>query len=407
MGREDRLHFDTLAAQAGLRVRVGDSISTSPPIDPSTTFTADSIDEVHRALTAEGGGYAYARNANPTVSGLEHAMSLLEGAEDVVAFGSGMAAIAGAFQSLQLWPGDTVLASGDLYGVTRSLFAQQAQHEIQTTYVDVFDLEEVERALESTRARALYFETITNPLLRVPDSAALIDAGRRHGAAVIIDNTFATPFLFRPLAIGADLVIHSATKYIAGHGDVVAGLVAGARVLTGRVRDARTVNGGILSPFEAWLTLRGVRTLPLRLTRQSESALEIARRLSEQTWVSRVYYPGLPDHPQHDIARQEFGGLYGGMIAFDLDAGEQETLAFLDALELITPGTSLGDVESLVLYPPLSSHRTLTPEQRSGAGIGAGLVRMSVGLENPRDLMDDLEGAARRAALASRIASQS
>lgn len=400
----DGLHFDTLAAQAGLRVRVGDTISTTPPIDPSTTFTADSIDGIHAALSPEPEGFAYARNANPTVAALERSVAELEGAEDVVAFGSGMAAIQASLQCLQLWPGDRILSSADLYGVTRGLLAQLAQYEIETRYVDVFDLDAVDEVLAEVRPRALYFETITNPLLRVPDTLALIEAGRRHGAAVIVDNTFATPYLFRPLADGADLVVHSATKYIGGHGDVVAGLVAGAPSLTRRVRDLRTTNGAVLSPFEAWLTMRGIRTLPLRMQRQASNAFEIARWLDTQPWVERVYYPGLEQHPEHDIAKRQFNGIYGGMVAVDLRSDRPGTLRFIDGLQVITKGTSLGDVESLVLYPPMSSHRTLSPEQRAAVGIGEGLVRISVGVENVQDLIGDLAGAAETAGLTAPVA---
>lgn len=390
------LDFVTLAAHAGLGMRVGETISTVPPIDASTTFTYESVEAVHNALTPEAQGFAYARNANPTVVALERAMAPLESAEDVVAFGSGMAAIHAALLAPGLQAGDTVVAATDLYGVTHSLLAQLAPLGIETRYVDALDLAAVEAALP---AKILYFESISNPLLRVADAAGLIELGHRHGATVIIDNTFASPYLFRPLEIGADLVLHSATKYIAGHGDVVAGLVAGDEGLMRRVRSIRTATGGILSPFEAWLTLRGLRTLPLRMDRQSDNALAVAEWLQAQPWVERVYYPGLPQHESHQAARRQFHGHYSGMVAFDLAADQPATLRFMDALRLITPGTSLGDVESLVLYPPLSSHRTLTPQQMRTYGIGQGLVRLSVGVESPRDLTADLQGAAHSAGL--------
>jgi cystathionine gamma-synthase/methionine-gamma-lyase len=388
------LDFDTLAVQAGLRMRVGDTTSTVAPISASTTFTYDSVEEVHAALGPDGRGFAYARNANPTVVALEEALALLEGAEAVVAFGSGMAAIHAALLGVGLESGDVVLAASDLYGVTRGLLAQLENLGVHTDFVNILDLEQVEQALTETRARVLYFESISNPLLRIPDVSELTRLAHSHRAIVVIDNTFATPYLFRPLALGADIVVHSATKYIAGHGDVTAGLVAGNRSYGKRIRDTRTIIGSILSPFEAWLTLRGVRTLPLRMARQADSALEIAHWLDRQDWVEHVYYPGLAAHPQHEIAHRQFSGRYGGMVAFDLAAGQRETLRFLDALQLIAPGTSLGDVESLVLYPPLSSHRGLTPGEQRTAGIGEGLVRMSVGLESPGDLIADLEGAA-------------
>lgn len=397
----EQLDFETLAAQAGIRVRVGDTISTAPPIDASTTFTADSVEDVHRALEPDGEGFAYARNANPTVVLLESALRRLEGAEDVVAFSSGMAAISSTLSALQLWPGDAVLAARDLYGVTRTLLTQLGQYEIAVHYVDVFDPRAVESSLAETGARALYVESISNPLLRVPDIADLVAASRRHNAVTLVDNTFASPYLFRPLHLGVDAVIHSATKYMAGHGDATAGVVATSASLGRRARDVRNVQGGVLSPFEAWLTLRGLRTLPVRMRRQCETAAELAAWLHRQPWVRCVYYPGLAHHPEHDTADRQFGGRFGGMIAFEVEGGRAATLRFIDSLQIITPGTSLGDVESLVLYPPLSSHRGLDDAALEAMGIGPSLVRLSIGLETANDLRRDLQRAAEAADLGS------
>lgn len=401
----DDLDFETLAAQAGIRVRVGDTISTAPPIDPSTTYTGESVEDVHRALVPGDDGFAYGRNANPTVVLLETALRTLEGAEDVVAFGSGMAATATVLSALQLWPGDTVLAGKDLYGVSRSLLTQLGQYEITTHYVDVCDLSAVERAFQDVRPKAMYFETVTNPLLRVPDARELIRLAREQNVTTLVDNTFASPYLYRPLREGADVVIHSATKYLAGHGDATAGVVATSASWGRRIRDARGVQGGVLSPFEAWLTLRGLRTLTVRMDRQCETAAALAAWLATCTWVREVHYPGLASHPQHSIADRQFRGRFGGMIAFDVEGGRDEAIAFIDALELITPGTSLGDVESLVLYPPGSSHRTLNEDERRSMGIGASLVRLSVGLESFRDLQRDLDRAAGRAGLGPNLGS--
>jgi cystathionine beta-lyase/cystathionine gamma-synthase len=216
----------------------------------------------------------------------------------------------------------------------------------------------------------------------------------------MIDNTFATPYLLRPASLGVDLVIHSATKYIAGHGDVTAGLVASSRSWGQRLRAGRTATGAILSPFEAWLALRGVRTLPLRMERQTSSAVDVAAWLDQQPWVERVHFPGLPQSPYRDLAERQFGGRFGATVAFELRASAAETLRFADALQLITAGTSLGDVESLILYPALSSHRGLTPDERVATGIGDSLLRLSVGLESPRDLMSDLASAAAASGIA-------
>lgn len=390
---EETLDFETLAAHAGTRMSVGDSISTVAPITASTTFTYETVAGVHEALAPDGSGFAYARNANPTVVSLEQAIAALEGAEDAVAFGSGMAAIHAALIGSGLQRGDSIVAAEDLYGVTRSLLIQLEDLGIRTRFVDVLDLDAVARALREYSPKVLLFESISNPLLKVADVGALARLGRQHGAIVVIDNTFASPRLLRPLDHGVDVVVHSATKYIAGHGDVVAGVVAASADRVRPIRQARTLSGGVLSPFEAWLTLRGIRTLPLRIARQSESALELARWLQERPWVEHVYYPGLNSHAQHQIASRQFGALSGGMVAFDLKASRDGTIRFIDALELITPGTSLGDVESLILYPVLTSHRTLSPAQCAELGIGEGLLRLSVGLESVRDLARDLERA--------------
>lgn len=400
------MHFETVAARAGVGMRVGDAISTAPVINPSTTYTYDTVDRVHEALGPEAQGFAYARNANPTVVALEETITALEGAEDAVAFGSGMAAITAAVQSLPIEAGDTIVSGTGLYGGTRSVFTQLLSYDVRTRYVDLFDLAAVDAALAETGARLLYLESMTNPLVEVPDVVALVGEARRHGAAVILDNTFATPYLFRPLEAGVDVVIHSASKYLAGHGDVMAGILAGGRARMQAARDQRTVSGAVLSPFDAWLTMRGIRTLPLRMQRHSASALEIARWLEEQPWVERVSYPGLASHPQHDVAHRELGDMYGGMLAFDVCAGRAEALRFLDALQIFVPGTSLGDVESLVLYPPLSSHRQLNEEGLRAIGIGQGTIRMSVGLEAPSDLIADLQRAATESGLRETAASR-
>ncbi|MGH2449477.1 MAG: trans-sulfuration enzyme family protein [Chloroflexota bacterium] len=391
---DKELDFATLAAHVGLHQRVGDEVATVGPIVASTTFTADSVEQVHAALSPESPGYAYARNASPTVAAFERDFAPLEQAEEAVAFGSGMAAIRGALQSCHLHAGSRIVASSDLYGVTGSLLREFESYGVAVDYVDIANLDEVEAALDAPTA-ALLFEAISNPLLKVADVAALAGIAQKRGATSVIDNTFATPVLLRPLAHGVDIVVHSATKYIAGHGDVVAGLVAGDRSRMTAVRQGRTISGSILSPFEAWLAMRGLRTLAVRYERQAESAGIVARWLDEQPWVERVYYPGLTDHPQHNLAREQFAGRFGAMVAFDVAGGRDRAIDFMDNLLLIAPGTSLGDLASLILYPPASSHRTLDDGQLRAIGIGPGLVRLSVGIESPADLISDLAQAAR------------
>ena len=400
------LDLETHAAHAGLRLRLDGIIPTVGPIVASTTFTAESIDDVHRALEPDGGGFAYARNGNPTVVAFEEVVARLEGADQAVAFGSGMGAIQATLMALELAPGDVIVAAKDLYGVTRSLFAHLASYDIETQYVALDDAQALESAVGRREARTLFFETISNPLIHVADVKRMATIGRAHRVAVIVDNTFATPYLCRPLELGADIVIHSATKYLSGHGDVMAGIAAANVSWSNRIRAARTISGSVLSPFEAWLAMRGLRTLSLRVTRQSHSAHKLAGWLDEREWVQSVHYPGLSSCPDFARARGVLGEHSGGMLAFELRGGKEEALAFMDALELITTGTSLGDAESLALYPPLSSHRGLDAEGLRTAGIGEGLIRLSVGLESPRDLIVDLARAASRAGLAEAVASQ-
>jgi cystathionine gamma-synthase/methionine-gamma-lyase len=274
------------------------------------------------------------------------------------------------------------------------LLLQLATFGIRTHFVDICDPAKVEKALIQHRPDLVCCESVSNPLLRVPDVPTLTELVHTHGAPLLVDNTFATPYLFRPLDVGVDIVVYSATKFLAGHGDVLLGLVASNAGIGSQILTLRTLYGGIASPFDAWLTLRGIRTLPVRLERQSCTAGELATWLEQRSWVERVYSPGLASHAQHDLAQRLFAGRPPGVVSFDLRVGEEGAIRFIDALELIIPGTSIGDVASLVLYPPRTSHRGLTESELKACGIGAGLIRLSVGLESPHDLMADLSRAA-------------
>ncbi|HZT95768.1 MAG TPA: aminotransferase class I/II-fold pyridoxal phosphate-dependent enzyme, partial [Chloroflexota bacterium] len=384
-GREPE--FETLAVRTGLRAGL-EARPTTPSIHTSTTFVYDDVRQVHDALRPMGQGYAYSRNANPTVRALEETVAALEETEDGVAFASGMAALHAAFIALGARPGATILAAADLYGVTRSLLSGFfGRLQVRCAFVDAVNLEAVEAALEEQAPCMLVFEPISNPLLRVPDVAALIEMAHDHRALVVVDNTFPSPFLLQPAILGADVVVHSATKYISGHGDVTAGIILCDGDFAREIRDLRTATGGILGPFEAWLVLRGVRTLALRVRKHCDNALALAAWLEQRPEVSRVYYPGLESDPAHDRAATQFrDGLGGGLVSFELPLGLEEVEGFMNHLRLAVPGTSLGDVETLVLCPALSSHRTLTAEERRDAGIADGLVRVSVGLESISDI---------------------
>jgi cystathionine beta-lyase/cystathionine gamma-synthase len=389
--------FDTLAAHAG-ESHAGDDDGatwrpTATPIHNASGFFMPSLDALDDVFAGKRSGYFYTRDGNPTVRAFEEAVAALESAPLVGAFGSGMAAIYGALLALGVGPGDQIVATQDMYGLTQTLLTTHfADLGVRTTLVDMTDLGAVEAAL-ADGAKVLYLETISNPLVKVLDLEALIGLARRAGAKTVVDNTFASPYLLRPIEYGADLVVHSATKYIGGHGDVTGGTVAAADETTGRkLHFQAKLLGAVLGPNEAYLAHRGLKTLALRMARQCDNALAVAEWLADQVGVERVYYPGLPSHPQHDLATQLLGGRYGAMLAFDLRDGERARVGrFMDALRLVAPAPTLGDLRTLTLYPAVASHRGLTPEQRRAVGIGDGLVRLSVGIEEPADLIEDLK----------------
>jgi cystathionine gamma-synthase/methionine-gamma-lyase len=305
-----------------------------------------------------------------------------------------MAALHAAVVALVGGTDALVLASRDCYGGTHGLLdGPLASLGLRTLFADLTDPATVDQGL-SERPRVLLLETISNPLLRVVDLPELAARAHAVGSRVVVDATFTTPYLCRPLDLGADLVVHSATKYLGGHGDVTAGVVAGPAALIAEVRRVARLVGGVLGPQEAWLTLRGLRTLALRMERQCRNAARLADWLDRQPRVSEVYYPGLASHAQHEVAARLFRGGYGAMVAFDLEPADRATVErFIDRLRLFKPAPTLGDVQSLVMYPRRAAQRGLTAEQCTLLGIGPGLVRLSVGIEAFEDLRDDLARA--------------
>jgi cystathionine gamma-synthase/methionine-gamma-lyase len=307
-----------------------------------------------------------------------------------------MAAIHAALLAVGARAGSAIVAAQDVYGGTYALLDQVLRTQgVSVRFLDATDLQAVEAACAELSPVAVLVETVSNPLLKVADLPALANAAHDSGAVLIVDNTFATPYLVRPLALGADVVVHSGTKYLGGHGDVLAGVVVTSAELQADLHEVLKVTGANLGPQEAWLVLRGLRTLTLRVRRQCENGLSIARWLVDHPKVARVMYPGLPSHPQHELAGALFGERgYGGMISFELAcAGQEDVFRFFEALRLCLPATTLGDVCTLVLYPAHSSHRAVSPGERERIGIGDGLVRMSVGIEAVEDLVDDLAQA--------------
>lgn len=386
----------TQAVHAGERAPRPAYQPVSTPIHMSVGYVYETTEEMDRIFGGEADGYVYPRYGSPTVTALEEAVAVLERAPAAVAYASGMAAIHAALLGAGARAGKGVVCAADVYGATYALLTQtMASLGVPVRFVDVADLAEVRRALAEEEPAALLCEVISNPLLKVADLPALAGLARGAGARLIVDSTFATPYLVRPIELGADYVVHSATKYLAGHGDVLAGVVACSAEAARDLRERQKVLGANLGPQEAWLALRGLKTMPLRVREQCRSAERVATWLAGEGAVSRVLYPGLPAHPQYEVASRLFGGRgFGGMISFALrGAGRAEVFRFLESLRLVQPATTLGDVYSLVLYPSMSSHRALTAEQRVRLGIGDDLVRLSVGIEDPEDIIADLNQA--------------
>jgi cystathionine beta-lyase/cystathionine gamma-synthase len=404
---EQHRRFETRAVHSGERRWGGrdgpknsDFFPISTPIYASTTFSHPDIETTERILGGEQEGYSYARYDNPTVVAFEEALASLEappGTAWAFAFASGMAAMHAALAATELGPGATVLAAEQLYGSTATLLMQIFNPlGVEVRFVDAYDLGAVDKKVAELRPRAVVIETISNPLLRVADTSGLAGITRRSGAALVVDNTFGTPYLQRPLTLGADIVVHSATKYLSGHGDVTAGVVVAGPPYDGALDQIRKLVGGTLGTFEAWLAHRGLKTLPLRMARQSENARLVSTRLASHPKVAKVYHPLLEDHPDHEVARRVLSDT-GGLVSFELETeGREAAFEFLNALDLCVRAPSLGDIYTLAIHPATSSHRELSPSRRQRLGVKESLIRLSVGIEHPEDVISDLEQALER-----------
>ena len=344
---------------------------------------------------ASGEGYTYARTSNPTVTSFEQRLAALEGAEAAIGTASGMSAILLMIMGL-LKAGDHVVLSRSMFGSTLNLFAKEfGKFGVETTFCSQTDVHEW-RAAVRPNTRLLFAETPTNPLTEVCDIAALADIARKAGALLAVDNAFATPILQKPLALGADIVMHSGTKYLDGQGRVMAGaLCASSQLVTEKFAPVVRTAGMVLSPFNAWVVLKGLETLSVRVKAHCENTLAIARWLEAQPQVARVFYPGLPSHPQHELAMRQQGGLGGGVVAFELagdtlEAARAKAFHVLDSCRLLSLATNLGDTKSIISHPATTSHGRLTEAQRQAAGISQGVIRLAVGLEHPEDIQDDL-----------------
>jgi len=398
-------HFETRAVHSGEHRASAEEGSDgtfypiSTPIYASTTFSHPNVETTDRVLGGEEQGYSYARYDNPTVRAFEEALASLEAPESgaeirTFAFASGMAATHAALAAAELTKEATVLAAEQLYGSTATLLVQVfGANGVETRFVDAYDLGAVEKKIARLKPRAVVVESISNPLLRVADIQAISEITRAAGTALIVDNTFGTPFLQRPLNLGADIVVHSATKYLSGHGDLTAGVVAAGPPYAAAVEQLRKLVGGVLGPFEAWLAHRGLKTLPLRMGRQCENARAIAAYLAAHSKITKVNHPSLEIHPDHQTAGRVLSDT-GGLVSFELATeGREAAFSFLNSLKLCVKAPSLGDIYTLAIHPATSSHRELSPSRRERLGVGENLVRLSVGIEHPQDIISDLKQA--------------
>lgn len=385
----------TKAVHAGERAKPDGFVPMSTPIYSTSTFLYERLADIDAISSGERTGFTYSRHGNPTNAAFEEAVAVLEGGGSAVSLASGMSAILLALLAAGVEQGSRIAASRDLYGVTvKFLLDVASKWGAQVDFADVFTKSGREE-LWASNPSVLLLESLTNPLLRIPDLPSLAKEAHEHKTRVIVDSTFATPLLLRPLEHGADFVVHSATKYFGGHGDLTGGIVITGEEFAGELRHVSRLVGSNLGPFEAWLALRGLKTLPLRFARQCENAQALAEWLQGNPRVEEVFYPGLPGHPDHKLLKDLFdGGRAGGVLSIKVrDAGRDEIFRFVDSLELFLKATSLGDVQSLVLYPTISSHRDLSPKQRERLGISDNLIRLSAGIEDIEDLKADLTQA--------------
>jgi len=362
------------------------------PIYQSTTFAFKDAEQGAALFSHQREGYVYTRYGNPTLKALEEKIAALEGAEAAQVTATGMAAVSTSVLGL-LKAGDHLVSARSIYSAAFDLFHRKLPSwGIETTFVESTAPDDFARAIRAN-TKLVYIETPSNPVLNVLDIEAIASVARSREVPVAIDNTFATPFNTRPLRMGVDLVIHSATKYLCGHGDAMGGVIAGKHAIIQKIAvETHRDLGGVMSPFNAWLILRGLRTLPLRMERHNDNAMRIAQFLRNHPKVEEVFYPGLPSHPGHDIARKQMGG-FGGMLSFVVRGGIEAGRHVLNSVKLCILAVSLGDTRTLITHPASTTHVVVPREKRLEIGIYDGLIRLSVGIENVQDLMDDLDQA--------------
>jgi cystathionine gamma-synthase len=372
--------------------------ATQVPVVLSVAYGYDDMDEWYDVAIGKKEGHIYGRNTNPTVQAFENKVRILEGAEAATSFSTGMAAISNTLYTF-LVPGDRIVSIKDTYGGTNKIFTEfLPRMNVEVELCDTGDHDAIEAEVKKG-CKVLYLETPTNPTVKITDIARMAKAGHEAGALVIVDNTFATPINQNPLQLGADLVLHSATKFLGGHADALGGVICGSSELIKKIYHYREINGASLDPMAAYLLLRGMKTLKLRIRQQCESAMQIAKFLEKQKQVDAVYYPGLPNHTHHDIAIKQMKD-FGGMISFSLKGGMDAVRHFLPHLQYANRAANLGAVETTYGPARTTSHVECTPEERAAMGISEGLIRLSVGIEDTEDLIADLEQALEKLAIA-------
>ena len=390
------MKLDTLAVHAGDRKKPGEYIPVTTPIYGASSYYYEHVEDLDRVFRDEAAGHGYSRYGNPTTAALEELMATLEGGDLAVATSSGMAALHLALLAAITDRRKSIVAANVLYGQTLTMLMNVLEPSgVAVRFAEPCDLQAFEAAVAEEKPACVLVETISNPLLRVPEIDKIIELAHRYAATVIVDATFTTPVLMQPMRFEADFVVHSATKFLAGHGDVLGGVVV-AREEHRTVLQALTRTlGPNLGPFEAYLTMRGIKTLPLRIERQCRNACQIAAWLSRHPRVEKVHFPGDPHHPDAATVKRLLpDGLTGAVVSFEIkDAKQPDIFGFIDALQLVVRATTLGDVHTLVLYPAMSSHRDLAPKHRQRLGIRENLLRLSVGIEAVEDIEADLERA--------------
>ena len=390
------MKIETQAVHAGDRKKPGPAIPVTTPIHTASSYFYDSMEQLDRTFGRTEPGYSYSRYDNPSNAALEELMTVLENGHGALACASGMAAVEMAVATALADRRKSVVAADALYGATINLLLKVLEPAgVAVRFVDACDPDALRAAVNEANPGCILVETISNPLLRVPEIDKIAEIARQTGAALVVDNTFGTPLLVRPLELGANFTVHSVTKYLAGHGDVLGGVVVSDQHHFEALRALSRIVGPVLGPFESYLTMRGIKTFPLRMERQCANAVRVAAWLAAHPKVERVYFPGDPAHPDAAAIRRLFpANLYGGMVSFEIqDAGREEVFRFMDSLKLVVRATSLGDVHSMMLYPVMSSHREISPKHRQRMGIRDSLVRLSVGIEAVEDIIGDLEQA--------------